>query len=457
LVYPPANFRGHIKVMRSLKQQRQDARGIFEAGLVAADPMVSIPRHLRVDGRILYAGQGVYDLTNYKNLYVVGAGKATAKMALAVEELLGERITGGIVIVKRGHTVPLRKLEVVEAGHPIPDQAGVNATETIVGLLKRTLETDLILCLISGGASALLVSPSAGLSLEDKQQTTQTLLNCGARIQEINAVRKHISKVKGGRLAELAYPATVVALILSDVIGDAVDIIGSGPTAPDSSTFANCLSIIERYDVGEMIPGAVRRFLQKGAAGEAAETPKSGDPVFDKVQNLIVGNNQSALSAAKEKAEALGYHALVLSSTVEGEAKKVAIDHAAMAKDILAGRGRVQRPACIISGGETTVTIQGDGLGGRNQEFALAAAIEIDGMAGVVVLGGGTDGTDGPTDAAGAIVDGTTLQRAREKGFDARDYLRRNDSYPLLKAVGDLLVTGPTLTNVMDLRLVLVA
>ena len=410
-----------------------------------------------MNGPILHAGESVYDLTNYKNVYVVGAGKATAKMALAVEELLDERITRGIVIVKRGHTVPLRKLEIVEAGHPIPDQSGVNATETIVGLLRRTLESDLILCLISGGASALLASPRAGLSLQDKQQTTQALLNCGATIHEVNAIRKHISKVKGGRLAELAYPSTVISLVLSDVIGDAVDIIGSGPTAPDSSTFADCLSIIEQYGVGKMIPGVVRGFLQKGAAGEAAETPKAGDPIFHKVQNLIVGNNRFALSAAKERAEALGYHAFVLSNSVDGEAKKVAVDHAAIAKDVLAGHGRVNRPACIISGGETTVTIEGDGLGGRNQEFALAAAVEIDGMAGVVVLGGGTDGTDGPTDAAGAIVDGTTLQRAREKGLDARDYLQRNDSYPLLKTVGDLLVTGPTLTNVMDLRLVLVA
>jgi hydroxypyruvate reductase len=443
--------------MRSLKQQRQDGRIIFEAGVEAADPMVLVPRHLQLDGQILHVSEVVYDLTLYKNFYIVGAGKATGKMALAVEQLLGDRISGGLIIVRRGHTVPLQKLEVVEAGHPIPDQPGVNATEAILELVRRTLETDLILCLISGGASALLTSPSAGLSLGDKQQTTQTLLNCGARIHEVNAIRKHISKVKGGRLAELAYPATVVSLLLSDVIGDGVDIIGSGPTAPDSSTFVDCLSIIRRYGVSEMIPEAVRRFLEKGAAGEAAETPKLGNAVFDKVQNLIVGNNQSALWAAKEKAEALGYHALVLSSSLEGEAKKVAIDHLAIAKDVLAGRGGFHRPACIISGGETTVTVEGDGLGGRNQEFALAAAVEIDGMEQMVVLSGGTDGTDGITDAAGAIVDNTTVQRAREKGIDARDHLRRNDSYSLLSAVGDLLVTGPTLTNVMDLQLVLVA
>ncbi|HSF59541.1 MAG TPA: glycerate kinase, partial [Candidatus Binatia bacterium] len=412
--------------MHSLQQQRQNARVIFEAGLKAADPMMLIPRHLRVNRQNLYAGQAVYDLTNYKNSYVIGAGKATARMAQAVEELLGERITGGTVIVKRGHSVPLRKLAIMEAGHPIPNQAGVDATETIIALLRRTLETDLILCLISGGASALLACPGAGLSLQDKQHTTQTLLHCGARIQEINAIRKHISKVKGGRLAELAYPATIVSLLLSDVIGDSVDIIGSGPTAPDSSTFADCLPIIERYGVGEIIPSAVRRVLQKGVAGEAAETPKSDNPVFDKVQNLIVGNNQSALKGAKERAEALGYQTLILSSSVEGEAKKVAIDLAAIAKDILTGRGRVHRPACIICGGETTVTIEGDGVGGRNQELALAAAVEINGMEGVVALSGGTDGTDGPTDAAGAIVDGTTLERARKKGLDARDYLRRH-------------------------------
>jgi hydroxypyruvate reductase len=442
--------------MRSLKQQRRDARVIFEAGLVASDPELLIGRRLQVDGQILYAGEHLYNLANHSDLYVVGAGKATARMALAVEALLGERISGGILIVKRGHTVPLRKLEVVEAGHPIPDQAGINGTETIIGLLRRTQKTDLILCLVSGGASALLSCPVAGLCLQDKQQTTQALLNCGARIQEVNAIRKHISRVKGGRLAELAYPSTVLSLILSDVIDDSMDNIGSGPMAPDSSTFADCLSIIDRYGVGAMIPVAVRSFLKKGAAGEIVDTPKAGDPIFQKVQNLLIGNNHVALVAAKEKAEALGYHTLVLSSSIEGEARKVAIDHVVMARDVLSSSSPIRPPACIISGGETTVAIRGDGLGGRNQEFALAAAIEIDGLEGVVVLSGGTDGTDGPTDAAGGIVDGTTVQRARDKGLDARSYLERNDSYPFLKTVGDLLITGPTLTNVMDLRLVLI-
>ena len=443
--------------MRSLKQQRRDARAIFAAGLAAADPARLIQRCLQVDGQVLRAGERLYDLTKHSDLYLVGAGKATARMALALEGLLGERIAGGIIIVKWGHRIPLRKVEVVEAGHPIPDQTSVKATESIVGLLRQTQKTDLILCLISGGASALLCSPIEGLSLQDKQQTTRALLECGARIQEVNTIRKHISGVKGGRLAELVHPATVLSLILSDVIDDSLDNIGSGPTAPDSSTFADCLSIVERYGVGEMIPVAVRSFLKKGAAGEIVDTPKAGDPIFQKVQNLVIGNNQLALVAAKEKAEALGYHTLVLSSAIEGEARKVAIDHMIMARNVLSGSRPIRPPACIISGGETTVTIRGDGLGGRNQEFALAAAIEIDGLGGVVAFSGGTDGTDGPTDAAGGIVDGTTVQRGRDKGLDARSYLERNDSYPFLRTVGDLLITGPTLTNVMDLRVVLIA
>jgi glycerate 2-kinase len=441
--------------MRSLKPQRRDARVIFEAGLIASDPELLIGRRLQIDGQILHAGERLYNLANHGDLYVVGAGKATARMALAVEALLGERIAGGIIIVKPGHRVPLKKLEVVEAGHPIPDQAGINATEAIIELLRRTQKTDLILCLVSGGASALLSCPVVGLSLQDKQQTTQALLNCGARIQEVNAIRKHISRIKGGRLAELAYPSTVLSLILSDVIDDSMDNIGSGPTVPDSSTFADCLSIIDRYGVGAMIPGAVTSFLKKGAAGEIVDTPKAGDPIFQKVQNLLIGNNQLALVAAKEKAEALGYNTLVLSRSIEGEARKVAIDHVVIARDVLSSSSP-RPPACIISGGETTVAIRGDGLGGRNQEFALAAAIEIDGLEGVVVLSGGTDGTDGPTDAAGGIVDWTTVQRARDQGLDAQSYLERNDSYPFLKTVGDLLITGPTLTNVMDLRLVLI-
>jgi glycerate 2-kinase len=443
--------------MHSLEQQRRDARIIFAAGLAAADPALVTRQWVRIQGDTFCVGDCSYDLAKIKRIYVIGAGKAGAKMARAVEEILDKRITSGLVIVKAGHAVPLQKVQIVEAGHPVPDEAGVNATENIIALLQGTREQDLVISLISGGASALLSCPASDVSLQDKQQTTQVLLSCGANIQEINAIRKHISKVKGGRLAERAQPSTVVSLFLSDVIGDSVGDIGSGPTAPDASTFSDCLMVLQRYGVGAMIPRAVRNRLERGAAGAIAETPKPGNRIFQKVQNLIIGNNRLALSAARDQAQALGYQAMVLSSPIEGEARKVAVDHVAMASDLGAARGAAQKPICVISGGETTVTLRGRGTGGRNQEFALAAAIEIDGMDGIVVLSGGTDGTDGPTDAAGGIVDGTTVRRARKKGLDARSHLGANDSNPLLKSIGDLLMTGPTLTNVMDIQLVLIS
>ncbi|HEU4344963.1 MAG TPA: glycerate kinase [Candidatus Binatia bacterium] len=443
--------------MPSLQDLRRDAREIFAAALKAADPIDATQRHLRIEGNLLLIGERSYDLSQYDRLFIVGAGKASARMALALQELLGERLSGGIVIVKRGYAVSVENIDIVEAGHPIPDQAGVDATEKIIALLRQTGERDLVLCPLSGGGSALLTSPVTGISLEAKQRTTEALLQCGAAIQEINSVRKHLSKVKGGRMAKLACPSDLIALILSDVVGDPIDAIASGPTAPDPSTFKNCLEIIRRYALGAKIPGLVRDFLTRGTRGEVEETPKPGDDIFDRVHNFIVGNNQLALSAARQKAEALGYHALALSSSIEGEARVVAQDHAAIARQIRSSGKPVVPPACVISGGETTVKVLGDGLGGRNQEFALSAALEIADLEGVVVLSGGTDGTDGPTDAAGGIVDSTTLKRAKTKALEARDFLDRNDSYHFLQATGDLLVTGPTFTNVMDIRLVLVA
>ncbi len=443
--------------MLLLEQLRRDARDIFGAALEAADPITATKRHLSVDGDRLQIGPQVYDLSRYDRLFIIGAGKASARMGLAAHDLLQERITGGAVIVKQGYAVPVGKLDILEAAHPVPDQAGVEATAKIIELLRQTGgEKDLVLCLISGGGSALLTCPVDGVSLKEKRETTEALLRCGAAIQEINALRKHLSKVKGGRLAALASPSTLAALILSDVIGDPLDAIASGPTAPDPSTFDDCLQIVERYALKHKIPPAALEFLARGVRGEVEETPKPGSAAFDRVHNQIVGNNQIALSAARRRAETLGYQAMVLSSSIEGEAKEVAADHAAIARRVMSDGKPVNPPACIISGGETTVRILGDGLGGRNQEFALAAAIDLDGCERVVVLSGGTDGTDGPTDAAGGLVDGTTIQRARALGLDARDFLRRNDSYHFLHATGDLLVTGPTFTNVMDVRLVLV-
>ena len=462
--------------MRPLAQMRQDAREIFDAGLAAADPYRAIERHANIENDILFVapslypslspatgertkvrGQLVYDLNNYQRVLIVGAGKASARMAQALEDLLGNRVAAGVVNVKYGHAVPLRAVKVNEAGHPLPDEAGHRGAREIIELAQQAGERDVIFCVISGGGSALLPCPADGITLGDKQQTTQVLLDCGATIQEINAIRKHISKVKGGRLARLAFPATVIALILSDVIGDSLDSIASGPTAPDSTTFADCLRLIRRYEIEERIPPAVLQFLRRGTNGLVEDTPKPGDPVFQNVQNVIVGSNRLALAAAQRRAEELGYESLLLSSYIEGETRTVAALHGAIAKEVVATGNPIARPACVISGGETTVTIRGSGLGGRNQEFVLAAAGEIAGLDNAVILSGGTDGSDGPTDAAGALADGTTLVRAKELGLDANVFLDNNDSYHFFQRLGDLLITGPTFTNVMDLHVVLVS
>jgi len=440
----------------NISQLRKNAETIFLEGVEAVNPIHAVKKHVVLQDDRLTVGDQVYNLAEYDGIYVIGTGKASAAMAQAVEELLGERLKGGVVNVKYGHSFPLNKIKVNEAGHPVPDEAGFHGTEEIIQLLKKTGKNDLVLFLISGGGSALLPYPAEGVTLEEKQQVTKCLLEVGACIHEINAVRKHLSRVKGGRLAKLAKPSTLISLVLSDVIGDDLDTIASGPTVPDSSTFDDCLKIIEKYQMGEKIPVSVVELLEKGARGEAEETPKADDPAFQRTQNLVIASNILAVQAAKRKAEELGYSSLILSTFVEGETKEVARVHAAVAKEILQTGNPVLRPACVISGGETTVTIRGKGLGGRNQEFVLAAAIDIDGLENVVILSGGTDGTDGPTDAAGAIADGMTKNRALEKGMNAEQYLRENNSYNFFESLGDLLITGPTHTNVMDLRLVMV-
>ncbi len=439
-----------------LNQLRTDALAIFQAGLKAVNSINSVKKHLIRDDDKIKVGDRTYDLNQYDRILVVGGGKASAAMAQPVEEILGERLKDGILNVKYSHAVPLNTIRINEAGHPVPDEAGLNGTQQIIQLLRQSDERDLVICLISGGGSALMPSPAEGLTLEDKRQLTRLLLESGATIQEINALRKHVSQIKGGRLARLAYPSTLIALILSDVIGDDLDSIASGPTVPDKSTYQDCLHILDKYSIQPKIPAAVLELLEKGAKGEIEETPKADDPAFERAYNVIIASNILAIRAAQKKAEELGYHTLILSSLIEGETKEVSKVHAAIAKEILNTENPVPKPACIISGGETTVTIRGKGLGGRNQEFALAAAIEIEGSENIVILSGGTDGTDGPTDAAGAIADGTTLQRAKAMGLDAEHYLRENDSYHFFRPLNDLLMTGPTYTNVMDLRLVIV-
>ncbi len=436
------------------RERRERALAMLSAALASVDPVVAIRRYLSLEGDCLYVSGRAYDLSRFRHIYMVGAGKASGAMAQALEEILGERLTSGLVNVKYGYLAPAQRVRFQEAGHPLPDEAGLSATGRIVDLLCETDEDDLVICLISGGGSALLTSPQEGISLEEVQRLTETLLRCGSSINEINAVRKHISQVKGGRLARLAYPASLIALILSDVVGDPLDMIASGPTVPDSTTYAEAWQVLESYELVEEIPPTIVRHLELGKAGQIEETPKEGDPVFERTYSLIIGNNRQAALAAVEKAQELEFNASLLTTYLEGEAREVAKVLAALAKEVARYGEPVARPACLVLGGETTVTVKGDGLGGRNQEMALAAALAIEGMEDVLILCAATDGSDGPTDAAGAIAEGDTVARARQLGLDARAYLANNDSYHFFQALDDLIVTGPTNTNVNDLAMV---
>lgn len=440
-----------------MKRLRRDALTIFRAALGAADPADAIRRHVRLNGDTLIAGGRRYRLERFRRIQVIGAGKASGAMAQAIERLLGRRLQGGLVSTKYGHTVPLRRVEICECGHPVPDARGVEGASRVAEIAREAGPDELLIVLISGGASALLPAPAPPITLDEKQQTTRLLLASGANIHELNTVRKHISSIKGGQLARLAQPATVLALMLSDVIGDDLDVIGSGPTVPDRSTFVDAAGVLEKFGLMEKVPASVRDRIEQGCGGEIPDTPKSGDAVFERVRNLVVGSNRLAVAAAAHKARELGYRPLVLSTYIEGETADVARMHAAIAREVVASGRPIRPPTCIISGGETTVTLQPDsGTGGRNQEFVLAAALDIAGLDGVVVFSGGTDGTDGPTDAAGAIGDGQTISRAHSQSLDARRFLAGHDSYHFFERLGDLLKTGPTGTNVMDVRLVLI-
>lgn len=439
-----------------LALMHQHAEAIFQAGLRAVDPGQAVRRWCRLTGDQLAIGERHFDLAHFKRIILLGAGKAGAPMAQAIEELLGDRLDEGAVVVKYEHVASLRKTTLFEAGHPYPDENGLRAAREIYARAAAADAETLIIMVISGGGSALLPLPVDGITLADKQETTRILLACGATIHEINAVRKHLSAIKGGQLARAAYPATVVALVLSDVVGDDLDAIASGPCVPDRRTYADCINIVNRYALTDRLPPHVLKHLLAGASGRVPETPKPGDAVFDKVVNVIVASNYEALQHARQAASALGYHTLILSSMIEGETVPVAGMHMAMAREILSSGNPLPVPACILSGGETTVTLRGNGLGGRNQEFALAAALAMPENCGCyVLLSAGTDGSDGPTDAAGAFADSTTLHRAAAAGLDLHAYLTANDSYHLFDSLGDLYKTGPTNTNVMDLRIIL--
>jgi glycerate-2-kinase len=439
----------------TLPELRQNARQIWEAALEAANPATCLKKNLRIHDKRLSVGDKELQIDG--KLIVIGAGKAASRMAQVAEELLDDRITSGLVVTKHGHGLPLRRIRQIEAGHPIPDAAGVGAVGEMLGLLKGLKAEDIVLCLLSGGGSALWPAPAEGITLEQKQEMTALLLRAGATILELNAVRKHLSAIKGGQLAARAAPARVVSLIMSDVIGDPLDFIASGPTAPDTTSFPEALSIIRKYGVA--VPEAVIERLEAGARGQIPDTPKPGAPVFRNVDNLIIANNRLLVDAAAARASSLGFKALVLGTEVEGEAKDVGGFFAAIAREIGRTGNPVAAPACVLSAGETTVSVRGRGLGGRNQEMALAWAIA---MASRPVPGAccfasvATDGTDGPTDAAGGLVDPQTSQRAVDLGLVPSRYLQDNDSFNVLKATGDLIVTGPTQTNLMDLQILLV-
>jgi len=424
---------------------REAARSVFDAGLAAAD-VAPLVRRALADVRLAPSGR----------VRVVGAGKASGAMAAAAEAALGDVIADGLVVVKDGYRAPTHRITLVEAGHPVPDARGEAAARRIRALAETCGADDLLLVLVSGGGSALTPAPVPPITLADKQAMTRLLLAAGANINQLNAVRKHCSLLKGGQLARAAAPARVHALLLSDVIGDPLDVIASGPTAPDASTFAEARAILERFDLLARAPAPIVDRLERGMRGEVPETPKPDDPVFRHVTNTVIGNNALVVDAAAARARALGYTPHVLTRSLEGEARAVAEELVALARQIRDRRGPVAAPACVIAGGETTVTVRGKGAGGRCQEFGLAAALAFEGQAGVVALAAGTDGTDGPTDAAGAVVDGDSARRARERGLDPRASLDANDSNPVLAVTGDLVVTGPTNTNLLDLYLLLI-
>lgn len=445
----------------SLDEMKRTAKVIFSKALSAVDPSKILKETIRIEGdhlsiKIEGDSERIFDLKRFHRIFLAGTGKASNSMAHAIEELFGDRVTKGVVTTKYGHLLPLKQTQSIEAGHPIPDRKGYEGARKIQRLLKESGPDDLVIFLLSGGASALLPFPADGIDLKEKQEVTQLLLDSGADIKEINTVRKHISRMKGGWVAKWAYPSTVIAFILSDVVGDQLDVIGSGPTVPDPSTFEESLEILKKYDLLNEVAPSVRKHLQSGKEGKVEETPKPGEAVFERVSNILIGSNILALREAKREAESLGFNAIILSSSIEGETREASRFHAAVAKEVISSGNPVPRPACILSGGETTVTIKGKGQGGRNQEFALAGALEISGIEKIVLLSGGTDGTDGPTDASGALADHTTVQRAETMGLNPNVHLENNDAYPFFQKLGDLLITGPTHTNVMDVRIMLV-
>ena len=425
----------------------------YEAALNAVQPRKLLESKLALQGSTLKVDDLAFDLQKYKHIYIVGGGKASGEMAAALEQILGKWLTIGIVNVPKGNKPQTEKITLNEASHPVPDESGVSGAVKMLEIAKKAGPDDLLICLISGGGSSLMPLPTEGVTLRDKQELTKALLRSGASIAEVNTVRKHLSAFKGGNLAKAAYPATVLSLIISDVVGDGLENIASGPTAPDQSTFQDAVDILKKHSIWDKVPVAVKETLVEGLNGEVAETPKPKDPIFEKVHNVIVGSNQSACNAVKQYFEAKSFQTCLLTKPLEGEASNVAVS---IAQKIREATAAMPKPVCLIGGGETTVTVKGKGVGGRNQELALAVALQLKGLRGFVFAGLSTDGVDGPTDAAGAIIDDFTLSSAKILGLNPEALLKNNDSCKFFMRLQDLVFTGPTGTNVNDLAIAVI-
>lgn len=442
------------------ESRRPTLERIVRSAIAAVSPRQAVQRTVKLDGDILTVAGRAYNLNDYNRVRLLGAGKAAAPMAEALEEILGDRLYDGLIVVKYGHTLELKHTELLEAAHPVPDEAGVKGANALLERAEACGAKDLVLFMLSGGASALIPAPRPPVTLDMTQQLTQALLDCGASIDEVNALRKHVSLIKGGGLARALHPATTETLIISDVVGDRLDVIGSGPTAPDQSSYRRCLDIVGKYGITDRLPKEVNNLLRQGAAGEQPETCKEHEHCFTTVRNTIVASNRMALDQAAAAAKEAGYTPVILTSHLQGEAREAAQVMVAMLRDVCTGHGIAKAPCCLLFGGETTVTIRGTGKGGRNQEMALAAGLALEGVpecqGRVSLVCAGTDGNDGPTDAAGALVLPETLAHAKSMGADPVAYLANNDAYAFFKQTGTLLLTGPTLTNVMDVAVFLV-
>lgn len=438
------------------KMARELAIKSLESALKAADPRQIIKSRLLLRDSVLRVDEYSFDLGKFKSVYVVGGGKASGSMAEALEKVLGRRITAGFVNVLHGETNKTSIIKLHGASHPVPDEAGVEGTRKMLDLVEAATADDLVICLISGGGSSMMPLPRGGISLSDKREITDLLLKSGATITEINTVRKHISDFKGGWLAKKAYPATVLNLILSDVMGDPLDFIASGPTVPDSTTFHDAVSVLRKYDLWARGPPSVTKVLSDGEKGLIPETPKASDEAFKRVHNVVVGNNRLVSQTACTEFKSAGLNTLLLTSMMEGEARHVGTVLSSIAREVYISDNPVHKPGAVVAGGETTVTVTGKGKGGRNQEVALAAAMKLGNLDGVAVASLTTDGVDGPTDAAGAIVDGKTLAKAKRMGLSPEKFLAANDSYNFFSKISDLIFTGPTGTNVNDISLIVI-